>query len=73
MHTHSFQTFCVFISVAVFTGYVYQLIFYTAIMTIGGRREEKRLNAYVPCIKVPLEKSTALQKGNLLGWRRSLG
>ncbi|KAI1729686.1 patched family domain-containing protein [Ditylenchus destructor] len=57
--TPAIRTFCIFISVAVFYDYVYQVFFYTAVIMIGGRREELRLNAYVPCIKVPERKTSA--------------
>lgn len=54
--TPAIRIFCVFISVAVLYDYIYQIFFYTAVMTIGGRREEKNLNAYLLCVKVPEEK-----------------
>uniref|UniRef100_A0A914LRI8 SSD domain-containing protein n=1 Tax=Meloidogyne incognita TaxID=6306 RepID=A0A914LRI8_MELIC len=44
--TPAIRTFCIFISTAVFSAYIYQLFFYTAIMTIGGRREMSGRNAY---------------------------
>nr|CAD2205586.1 unnamed protein product [Meloidogyne enterolobii] len=44
--TPAIRTFCIFISTAVFSAYIYQLFFYTAIMTIGGRREMSERNAY---------------------------
>uniref|UniRef100_A0A915DZY2 SSD domain-containing protein n=1 Tax=Ditylenchus dipsaci TaxID=166011 RepID=A0A915DZY2_9BILA len=56
--TPAIRTFCIFISVAVFFDYLYQLFFYTAVIMIGGRREELRLNAYVPFIKVAESSST---------------
>ncbi|KAF7633542.1 SSD domain-containing protein, partial [Meloidogyne graminicola] len=53
--TPAIRTFCIFISTAVLSAYIYQLFFYTAIMTIGGRREIHGRNAYFPFIKEPLE------------------
>lgn len=46
-----------FTTVAVIYDYIYQVIFYSAIIMIGGMREEKRLNAFVPCIKSSEEKT----------------
>jgi hypothetical protein len=50
------QTFCIFISVAVFYAYVYQLFFYTAVITLGGRREMAGRNAYFPCLRARITK-----------------
>uniref|UniRef100_A0A914RBR1 SSD domain-containing protein n=1 Tax=Parascaris equorum TaxID=6256 RepID=A0A914RBR1_PAREQ len=52
----SLQVFSIFISVAVVFDYFYQIFFFSAILTYGGRREEMRLNAYAPCIVVPESK-----------------
>lgn len=49
--TPAIRTFSIFISVAVFYAYMYQLFFYTAVITIGGRREVAGRNAYFPFLK----------------------
>ncbi|KAI6195873.1 Protein CBR-PTR-18 [Aphelenchoides besseyi] len=51
--TPAIRVFCIFISVAVVFDYIYQVFFYTAVIMVGGMREERKLNAYVPCLKVP--------------------
>ncbi|KHN88590.1 Patched domain-containing protein 3 [Toxocara canis] len=51
--TPAIQVFSTFISVSVVFDYFYQIFFFSAILTYGGYREEKRLNAYAPCIAVP--------------------
>ncbi|KAI6185049.1 Ptr-18 [Aphelenchoides bicaudatus] len=51
--TPAIRVFCIYITVAVFFDYMYQVFFYTAVITIGGMRENARLNAYAPCIKIP--------------------
>uniref|UniRef100_A0A915A5H4 Secreted protein n=2 Tax=Parascaris univalens TaxID=6257 RepID=A0A915A5H4_PARUN len=56
--TPAIQVFSIFISVAVVFDYFYQIFFFSAILTYGGRREEMRLNAYAPCIVVPESKLT---------------
>lgn len=48
------QTFCVFISVAVIYDYIYQIFFFSAVLTLGGQREARRGNAYLCCLTVPL-------------------
>lgn len=54
--TPAIRVFCIYITLAVFFAYVYQVFFYTAVMAVGGMRENANLNAYVPCIKVPQRK-----------------
>ncbi|KAK6014617.1 hypothetical protein OSTOST_19995, partial [Ostertagia ostertagi] len=46
-------TFCVFISVAVIYDYIYQIFFFSAVLTLGGHREARRGNAYLCCLTVP--------------------
>ncbi|KAH7723514.1 CBN-PTR-18 protein [Aphelenchoides avenae] len=70
--TPAIRIFCVFISVAVLYDYIYQIFFYTAVMTIGGRREEQNLNAYLLCVKVPEEKRVSEDDKDLPEWRRNL-
>lgn len=44
--TPAIYTFCVFISTAVVYDYIYQIFFFSAVLVLGGEREEKRMNAY---------------------------
>uniref|UniRef100_A0A1I8AFV1 SSD domain-containing protein n=1 Tax=Steinernema glaseri TaxID=37863 RepID=A0A1I8AFV1_9BILA len=53
--TPAIQMFCIFISVAVIFDYLYQIFFFSAVLVFSGRREEKRVNAYVWCLTVPEE------------------
>uniref|UniRef100_A0A7E4VBG7 SSD domain-containing protein n=1 Tax=Panagrellus redivivus TaxID=6233 RepID=A0A7E4VBG7_PANRE len=55
--TPAIRVFCIFTTTAVVFDYLYQIFFFTAVITIGGIRERKRLNAYVPCIVVPEPKA----------------
>uniref|UniRef100_F1KSQ4 Patched domain-containing protein 3 n=1 Tax=Ascaris suum TaxID=6253 RepID=F1KSQ4_ASCSU len=64
--TPAIQVFSIFISVAVVFDYFYQIFFFSAILTYGGRREEMRLNAYAPCIVVP-ESKPAVEEAKLSG------
>ncbi|ETN74218.1 patched family protein [Necator americanus] len=52
-NTPAIYTFCVFISVAVIYDYIYQIFFFSAVLTLGGQREARRGNAYVCCLTVP--------------------
>ncbi|WKX93300.1 hypothetical protein Q1695_010945 [Nippostrongylus brasiliensis] len=52
--TPAIYTFCVFISVAVIYDYIYQIFFFSAVLTLGGHREARRGNAYLCCLTVPL-------------------
>ncbi|GMR36306.1 hypothetical protein PMAYCL1PPCAC_06501 [Pristionchus mayeri] len=51
--TPAIYTFCVFISVAVIYDYIYQIFFFSAVLVLGGIREENRGNAYLCWRVVP--------------------
>ena len=69
--TPAIRVFCIFTTTAVVFDYLYQVFFFTAVITIGGFRERERLNAYVPCIKVR-EPTKAEREAPLPGWKKSL-
>ncbi|VDL69962.1 unnamed protein product [Nippostrongylus brasiliensis] len=50
--TPAIYTFCVFISVAVIYDYIYQIFFFSAVLTLGGHREARRGNAYLCCLTI---------------------
>ncbi|CAB3411294.1 unnamed protein product [Caenorhabditis bovis] len=60
--TPAIYTFCVFISTAVVYDYFYQIFFFSAVLVLGGEREEKRVNAYFWWKRVPLSESSANEK-----------
>ncbi|KAI1728809.1 patched family domain-containing protein [Ditylenchus destructor] len=68
--TPAIRIFCVFMSTAILFAYIYQIFFYTAIVAIGGLREEANLNAYVPCIKLAKHKKEKPSKKH--EWREAL-
>ncbi|CAD5214727.1 unnamed protein product [Bursaphelenchus xylophilus] len=72
--TPAIRVFCLFTTVAVIFDYLYQVIFYSAIIMIGGIREDRKLNAYVPCIKVPDHRRIARESSleDKPHWRRTL-
>ncbi|KAI6230262.1 SSD domain-containing protein [Aphelenchoides fujianensis] len=72
--TPAIRVFCIFITVAVVFDYIYQVFFYTAIIMVGGMREERKLNAYVPCIQVPDHKRVKREESfaEKAAWRRRL-
>ncbi|VDM81088.1 unnamed protein product [Strongylus vulgaris] len=57
-NTPAIYTFCVFISVAVIYDYLYQIFFFSAVLTLGGQREARRGNAYLCCLTVPPKSKT---------------
>ncbi|CAD5210926.1 unnamed protein product [Bursaphelenchus okinawaensis] len=57
--TPAIRVFCLFTTVAVIFDYIYQIVFYSAIIMLGGIREEKKINAYCYCLVVPDEKRVA--------------
>ncbi|EPB70340.1 patched family protein [Ancylostoma ceylanicum] len=61
-NTPAIYTFCVFISVAVVYDYIYQIFFFSAVLTLGGQREARRGNAYLCCLTVPLETKKEKQR-----------
>ncbi|KIH64071.1 hypothetical protein ANCDUO_05622, partial [Ancylostoma duodenale] len=61
-NTPAIYTFCVFISVAVVYDYIYQIFFFSAVLTLGGQREARRGNAYLCCLTVPPETKKEKQK-----------
>ncbi|CAJ0606457.1 unnamed protein product [Cylicocyclus nassatus] len=56
------ETFCVFISVAVIYDYLYQILFFSAVLTLGGQREPRRGNAYLCCLTVPPKSKTVKEE-----------
>ncbi|CAJ0959646.1 unnamed protein product, partial [Mesorhabditis belari] len=60
--TPAITVFCVFISVAVVYDWVYQVFFYTAVLQLSGEREEKRGNAFIPCLTVAQRKKSEMNK-----------
>ncbi|VDN50593.1 unnamed protein product, partial [Dracunculus medinensis] len=54
--TPAIKIFSIFISVAVVFDYIYQIFFYSAVLTLGGRREEKKLNAWILCSNIPIKR-----------------
>ena len=69
--TPAIRVFCIFTTTAVVFDYLYQIFFFTAVIMIGGMREEKRLNAYVPCITVS-EQDSVEKSENLPAWKKAL-
>ncbi|KJH46538.1 patched family protein [Dictyocaulus viviparus] len=65
-NTPAIYTFCVFISVAVVYDYLYQIFFFSAVLTLGGQREARRGNAYLCCLTVPPSTKTEKEKENWL-------
>nr|CDJ96693.1 Patched domain containing protein [Haemonchus contortus] len=64
--TPAIYTFCLFISVAVIYDYIYQIFFFSAVLTLGGHREARRGNAYLCCMTVP--PPTKLEKNEKPSW-----
>uniref|UniRef100_A0AC35EXK8 SSD domain-containing protein n=1 Tax=Panagrolaimus sp. PS1159 TaxID=55785 RepID=A0AC35EXK8_9BILA len=69
--TPAIRVFCIFTTTAVIFDYLYQVFFFTAVITIGGIRERKRLNAYIPCITVR-EPTKEEKEAPLPEWKKKL-
>ncbi|KAE9552519.1 hypothetical protein FO519_004261 [Halicephalobus sp. NKZ332] len=69
--TPAIRIFCIFTTTAVIFDYLYQIFFFTAVIMIGGIREEKRLNAYVPCIVVP-ERKMSEESESVPTWKKKM-
>uniref|UniRef100_A0A0N4ZIT9 Raf homolog serine/threonine-protein kinase n=1 Tax=Parastrongyloides trichosuri TaxID=131310 RepID=A0A0N4ZIT9_PARTI len=60
--TPAIRTFCIYSAVAIFVCYLYQLIFYSAILALSGLRVQNEYSPFIICLKAnPLEKSLTVK------------